>query len=186
MAAVRLRSIVTEFSDRAVVHWRGFPLLPDELPGNHVSPRGVRGRAQAAEAEPVCGIKPWSGDGYPTSSLPALEAARCAARQGPEAFDRYDMAIFRAFFRESKDISDQNVLMEMADTVGLDMLRFARDMGTGEERRALLEEYHVAKDAYSSMALGIPFVVLDGSYPLVGALPVDMYRRAVQRALKEN
>lgn len=186
MAAVRLRGILPEFGDSAVVHWRSFPLLPHHLPGNRISPRALRGRAQAAEAEPACGITPWSGDGYPTSSLPALEAARCAARQGAEAFDRFDIALFRAFFRESRDISAQAVLLELAGSVGLDTRRLEQDMQSGVERQALLEEYEVARDAYSSMALGIPFMVINGSYPLIGALPADMYRRAVQRALSEN
>ena len=186
MAAVRLRGILPDFGDSVAVHWRGFPLLPHHLPGNRVSPCSVQGRARAAEAESACGITPWSGDGYPTSSLPALEAARCAARQCAEAFDGFDMALFRAFFSESRDISDRDVLLGLADGVGLDTRRLAWDMQSGVERQALLEEYHVARDEYSSMALGIPFTVINGSYPLTGALPADMYRHAVQRALSEN
>lgn len=166
--------------------WRSFPLLPHEVPGNRISPHSVRGRARAAEAGPECAIAPWSGDRYPTSSLPALEAARCAARQGAEAFEGYDMALFRAFFCESKDISDRNVLVELAERAGLDGTRFARDLEAGQERPIVLDDYREALEKYGSMALGIPLMVLNGGYPLVGALPVEMYRRAVQRALERQ
>lgn len=183
---MRLRSLAPEFGDSAVICWRSFPLLPRQLPDNHVSARAVQGRVRAAEAEPACGITPWSGDSYPVSSLPALEAARCAARQGADAFDRFYIALFRAFFCESRDISDQAALLDIADSVSLDTRRLALDMQSGEERRALLQEYEEAKDEYGSMALGVPFMVINGSYPLIGALPADMYRRAIKRALGEN
>lgn len=183
---MRLRQTTQELGDKVRLVWRSFPLVPHEIPGNRISAHSVQGRLRAGQAEPECGIAPWSGERYPTSSMPALEAARCAARQDAEAFDRYDMALFRAFFCESKDISDRSVLVGLAEGVGLDVTRFERDLETGLEHQIVLDDYREALEKYGSMALGIPLMVLNGGYPLVGALPVEMYRRAVRKALGQQ
>ena len=48
---------------------------------------------------------PWPHEGFAAWSLPALEAAKCAAKQGDELFARVHLDLYRAFFTESRNIS---------------------------------------------------------------------------------
>ena len=70
----------------------------------------------------------------------------------------------------------------LAQDAGLDATGFVRDLEGGLERQEVLDDYRVALETYGNMALGIPLMVVNKGYPLVGALPLEMYRRVVQRA----
>src|SRR4051794_20438602 len=60
------------------------------------------------------------GTPYPRSSLPSQEAVKWAQTRHPEQFDAFDLALYEAFFRETKDISNPAVLFQVAASVGLD------------------------------------------------------------------
>lgn len=49
---------------------------------------------------------PYPRDDYPSWSLPALEAAKCVALQGPEPFERLHLRLYEAFFTRSVNIAD--------------------------------------------------------------------------------
>ena len=115
----------------------------------------------------------------PSSSLPALTAGRCAQLQGEDAFDRYHMALLRAPIEENRDISSREVLVAMAMENGLDIARFVSDFDSGEQEAWVLAEYkEIARDRSFS---GIPTVVFDNRAMLEGAVPLELYRRAVER-----
>ena len=48
---------------------------------------------------------PWPREDYPHWSLPALRAAKCVARQGPEAFERLHLLLYEALFTRSVNIA---------------------------------------------------------------------------------
>ena len=66
---------------------------------------------------------PWRGESWPSTTLPAFEAAWCAALQDESLFLEYDLRIRRAFFAESRDIGRADVLLEIAQEAGLDVVR---------------------------------------------------------------
>ena len=80
----------------------------------------------AALQEPAAKFAPYEGDDWPATTLPAFEAAWCAARQGEAAFIDYDLRIRRAFFAEGRNIGRIEVLTEIAKEAGLDMAHFVR------------------------------------------------------------
>ena len=56
-------------------------------------------RAGAETRQDGLKFKPWPrGKPAPASSLPSLEAAKCAALQGEDAFRVCDRALFSAYF----------------------------------------------------------------------------------------
>ena len=66
---------------------------------------------------------PWPHPSMPGFSLPALEAAKCVAKQGEAVFERVHRALFEAYFTRSLDISDPIVLAQVAGEAGADVAR---------------------------------------------------------------
>lgn len=50
----------------------------------------------------------------------SLEAAEFARDAGPEAFDRFHIALFREYFEHDRNIGDLDVLVAIAEEEGLD------------------------------------------------------------------
>ena len=187
MAAVRLRRVKEEYGDKVIIGVKSFPLYPGHAPQRLINPHSIEGRRRASEAEEDAKITPWDESlYYPSSSMPALEAAKCAALQGEEAFERYDLAIFEAFFHKSKDISQRDTLLELAETADLDMTKFTADLDEGGQREKVLADFEEAKSSFGHMVTGVPFVTLEDKYPLVGAMPTEVYRHVVESVLNPS
>lgn len=118
--------------------------------------------------------------------MPALEAAKCAELQGKEAFDQFHLALFEAFFGSNKDISQRGALISVAEATKLDLKRFISDLDSGSARQIVLAEAREAREKYGDTIGGIPTVVFQGKYPLEGAVPLEMYRRAVESLSRRN
>lgn len=111
----------------------------------------------------------------------ALVAGKCAAKQGSDIFERFHQAVFDAFFGECRDISNRDVLIELAAGVGLDVARFSQNLDDTWGEAAVLADLTEAQRDFEGW--GIPLVVIGEGFPLVGAVPVEIYRRAVDRCL---
>ena len=158
---MRLHHVYPEYQGRVRLRVRPFPL---EVMGGEAAPRDVLSQEWwlAAIQEPRAEFKPWSGDAWPTTTLPAFEAARCAARQGEAAFLDFDLRIRRAFFAESRDIGRMEVLLEVAREAGLDVDRLKADLASGTVRQAVLEEAREGQQQYR--VRGTPTLMLaDGT-----------------------
>ncbi len=123
---------------------------------------------------------PWPDDrDMPSHSLPALEAGKCAERQGAEAFARYHEALLRAYFELNRDISQRDVLIQVADSAGLDVAGFQRDLDEGTQRAAVLADFI---EAQTRGITAVPTVLLAdaaGAVRVVGEVPLAQYRRVV-------
>ena len=97
IAVVRLRQVMPSLAGRATLRLRPYPL---ELIDGFAAPRDVLAQEWwlAAIQEPKADFAAHSGDDWPTTTLPAFEAAWCAARQGDDAFAGFDLRVRRAFF----------------------------------------------------------------------------------------
>ncbi len=115
--------------------------------------------AALQESEAV--FKPFSDD-WPTTTLPAFEAAWCAFQQGESIGREFDLRIRRAFFAEGRNIGKREVMLDLAREAGLDMNHFTRFFNTGEARTAVLEEGKLGKEKFA--VRGTPTVMLsDGT-----------------------
>jgi predicted DsbA family dithiol-disulfide isomerase len=115
----------------------------------------------------------WARDDYPTWSLPALEAARCIASQGDEAFERVHLLLFEAFFTKGINIGIREEVIEVVRGAGVDMDRFLKEYDAGTARAQVLKEYEEAHSMYQITA--IPTVIFDGGQKVVGATFLDEY-----------
>ena len=170
--------------DQVEIRWKSYALLLGRTDTKMVGPHNRTSRAQAAQAEPSASFEPWDASKpYISSSLPALEAAKCAALQGPEVFQRYHRALFRGMFLESRDISDYEELQALAVDQELDVDRFKLDLASGKQKIAVIEEHLAMLGQYSDSPSGLPLVLIGDREPIVGAAHVDLYQGVIERQI---
>lgn len=175
---MRLDDVRQAFGERVRIHWRTFPLLPDTRSGRRATAATQEGRRRAGADEPRAAFAtPPLDTPLPASSVPALTAAKCAERQGDEAFQRFHARLFLAQFRDNTDISRPDVLWALARDAGLDMTAFQADFG-GEAYQEMLRDY--AEGAAWFGVSAIPTVVFNEKLSLVGAVPTERYRLLVE------
>ena len=174
-----------------MVERRSFPLRP--APDPTVRFKGTyreAGWARAAALAAPDGItyRLWERDDYPTWSLPALEAAKCAAAQGPDAFERVHFALFEAFFAKGRNIAEREEVLAVVRDAGLDSDRFVQDFDAGRFRDEILREYDEAHRRYGITA--IPTVIFssetaderpprDDAVKITGAVPRAEYEQVL-------
>ena len=174
-AAVRIAEVEREYGDRVRIHWRAFPLIPDQQPGRRVTQKTREGRQRvAAEELGALFVTPEIDTALPASSVPAQTAAKCAERQGEDASARFRQALFVAQFSDNLDISRRDVLWALARQCGLDVDRFEADYASGEAYEAVLHD--CAEGAAWFGVSALPTVIFDEKLSLVGAVPTERYR----------
>ncbi len=165
---------------------RAFILIPQDNPAARFTEYHLAHRraaaAQESDAPPF--DLPAAGSPYPASSLPALEAACWLRRHRPECFPAFDLALYRAFFGATRDVSDPEVLRGIAaEVLGGDAGDLAAALRAGSLRPAILAEHHEAVERWGIR--GIPAVLVGDGEPIVGAVPYGHYRAAVLAAFGE-
>ena len=176
---MRLNKLMPEYRGRVRFRIRPFPL---EVAGDEgAAPRDILQQEWwlAALQEPEAKFAPYQGDDWPTTTLPAFDAAWCAGQQDEELAHTYDLRIRQAFFAESRNIGRREVLLALAEEIGLDMSRFTRTFDSGAARAAVLEELRIGQEQYR--VRGTPTLMLaDGTKlrPPI-AFPVMRERRVV-------
>ncbi len=157
---MRLQKIVPEYEARVHLVEKAFPL---EVYGG-----GPPDREEleleiwlAALQEPAAVFKPFGAD-WPTTTLPAFDAAWCAFQQGESIGRDFDLRIRRAFFAEGRNIGNREVMLDLAREANLDMDHFTRLFNSDEPRTAVLEEGRLGKEKYG--VRGTPTIMLsDGT-----------------------
>jgi predicted DsbA family dithiol-disulfide isomerase len=178
---VRLRDIEQADGDRVRVHWRTFPLIPGEQPDRRVTQKTRDGWQRVGAEEPrACFVPPAIDAPLPSSSIPALTAAKCAERQGEGAFERFHERLFTAHFRDNLDIGRHDVLRSLARETALDLARFETDYA-GKAYEAMLRD--CAEGAAWFGVSGLPTVIVNEKLSLVGAVPIERYRLLIDWVL---
>jgi len=178
---VRLRRIEEQFDDRVVIERRSFALRPSPDPtAKFKGTYREQGWQRAARLAAPDGVsfKMWERDDFPTWSIPALGAAKCASFQGKEAYDRMHYALFEAFFTKGKNIANRDEILVVAQEVGLDMDRFLADYESGEGQKLAVEEYEEAVNRYWVTAVPTVFF---GQVRVVGAVPLEDYLAVLEK-----
>lgn len=154
---MRLHRVAREYDGRVTFRVRPFPL---ELARGEVAPRDILQQEWwlAAIQEPRAVFAPYRGDDWPTTTLPAFEAAWCAAQQGPVAAAEYDLRIRRAFFAEARNIGRPQVLFDLAREADLDLAQFRAQWENGAARAAVLAEAALGRERYG--VRGTPTLML--------------------------
>jgi len=180
-ASLRLRRLEDEHRGRVELEWRSYLLRPRPQSGRDLEK--FRAYTQSwlrpASEDDAGDFVVWQGDaGPPSHSIPPHRVAKAAARLGREPFRRIHDRLMRAYFHESRDITDAATLRELWNELSLP----AEALSVAEEPALLQEVLDQHAEALESGVTGVPAVRLDGNPAvIVGAQPEALYRRWIER-----
>ena len=93
------------------------------------------------------------------------------------------MALFDAHFTAGLDISKPDVLVQVAETVGLDKTAAAQVLSSGSHA----EQTRARQQFWTERGIsGVPSMVFDGRYLLTGAQGADTYAQMLLRVISEK
>lgn len=85
-------------------------------------------------------------------------------------------ALFRAYFKEGRDISDSEVLADIADSSGMDAGLVQRLLATDEDVAGIREK----DTSFRKMGVSsVPTFIIAGKHAVPGAQPVDVWRNVI-------
>lgn len=97
--------------------------------------------------------------------------------------DAYHRAVFRAYWFEGQDISDEAVLTALALRVGLDEAAFQAALADDQYRYNVVADLQWAQEAGLQ---GVPAFIFGERYLVSGAQPVEVLRQVADRCLAEG
>jgi predicted DsbA family dithiol-disulfide isomerase len=178
----------------AVVYWHPFELNPDmadegEDLFEHVAAKYGSTREQSQKSrERLTALGAdlgfafnYADDQRMVNTFRAHQLLHWASMEGAQ--HQLKMALFRAVFAERRNVHDPHVLAEIADQVGLDR----------DQALAILSDARFADQVrqhetfWTSRGVqGVPTIVFDGRYALVGAQGEENYLAMLDKVLSER
>ncbi len=139
------------------VVWKSFELRPEDMELPPKSPEYLaRAKAGIETLGNKYGVKMVFNDKSKHSRL-ALEGSKFAEEKG--LGNEYHDSVFTAQFQEQKDINDLDVLVELAEKIGLDPLEFRKVLVSRNYERAVLQDVN---EAQKLGIQGVPYFIVDG------------------------
>jgi predicted DsbA family dithiol-disulfide isomerase len=183
---VRLRRLEAEFAGRVEIVWKSYLLRPEPSERRDLEKfRAYTQGWQKPAAEPDGGtFQVWATDaGPPSHSVPPHAVARAAAGLGRDAFDRIHERLFRAYFAENRDITDDSTLRAIWQECGLPERAFERSRAP-----EVLAAVRADHDEATELGVhGVPAVRIEpNTIATVGAHSIDVYRRWFTKRLDED
>lgn len=138
-------------------------------------------RPQFAErAREQYGLEVHAGP-FGINSRPALVAEKYAESQGKG--DEFHDAVMKAYWQQARDISQTDVLQEIAASVGLDTGNFVSVLENPEFDGEVDTDIDLAHEYGLN---GVPALVFDNKYLVSGAQPYDLLKQVVERVQTEG
>jgi predicted DsbA family dithiol-disulfide isomerase len=184
---VRWRRLEAEYAGKVELQWKSYLLRPapqvssDPIAALEKFRHYTSSWLRVAAGQDTGEFQVWQSDeGPPSHSVPAHLVSKAAARLGKDAFERIHERLMRAYFTENRDISNNEVLLELWLDVGLDETDFATAQDP-ELLQAVIDDHD---EALECGATGVPAVRLEDNRAVtVGAHPIDAYRAWIDRTL---
>ena len=86
------------------------------------------------------------------------------------------LALFKAYFTDGKDVSDRAVLIEAADSVGLDKVEAQVVLNDENYKKTVLDE----ESKFKSMGISsVPAFIINDKYLLSGGQPVENFLQSL-------
>ncbi len=183
----------------AEVRWLPFELNPDMPPGGELqdahimrkygrSPdQAAAGRAQLHEIAQRAGYSfAYTGPGEAPAGMmrntfAAHKLLKWALIEGGAAVqNRLKLALFDAHFQQRRDVSDPDVLVELAAAQGLDPAG-ARTALSNEALGVIVKREEA--QAYDMNVTGVPAMLIQGKFMIPGAQEPEVYVNALRRVV---
>lgn len=186
----------------AEIRWLPFELNPDmpaegEGQAEHIARKYGRtvheaetNRAKLIEIGQRAGYSfAWTGEGEPPSAMMwnTFAAHRllkwALIEAGAEVQNRLKLALFDAHFQQRRNVSDPDVLVDVAASVGLEPAAARAALDDAALGRIVRAEEAQAWDMNIS---GVPAMVVQGKYLIPGAQEPEVYANALRRVAQKE
>ncbi len=117
----------------------------------------------------------------PTNSFNAHQLIHFAKENGKQ--DEMKEAFLSAYFEQGKHLGKSEVLVEMAESIGLDGTEAANVLEENRYSKAVVKD---VEEAHSLGVQGVPFFYINEQYGLSGAQPVDTFTEALSKISSED
>ena len=125
------------------------------------------------------GIKFRLSEKLPNSQM-ALYMSEFAKKNGK--FDEFHKLVFDNYWIQGKDIGDKDLLLDLAESVGLDKNEILNYIETDEPSKMLEESgFELGRCGIN----GVPTFFI-GEEVVIGAQPYSIFEEAIERALQED
>lgn len=167
---------------------KSFPLWAEGL--GHLSPAendALRVRTHAADAHALTAAREWLGvegmtlGAWGVATLDAHTGAKFAAARG--RLKEYQHALFDAHFFRNLRLDSRPTLSLLAAEAGLPPADFLSALDADEYRRLVAQDQ---RQAAQLGITGVPALVLDERYLLVGARPPEILAGLIERVMDER
>ncbi|WP_319533083.1 DsbA family oxidoreductase [uncultured Cohaesibacter sp.] len=186
----QLRVALEQSGTDAEVHWHPFQLNPDMGPEGqnlreHLSEKyGISTEDSAVNRERIRTLAAEVGfainfteEMRTYNTMAAHQLIHFAGFHGLE--HQTKQALLKAYFTDGRDVSDMDVLMDIAETVGLDTAAAREAIESGQYLE--LVQQHMLFWTKQGIS-GVPAIILDQKYLINGAAGVDNFKRAIEQA----
>ncbi|WP_088006118.1 DsbA family oxidoreductase [Indiicoccus explosivorum] len=103
-----------------------------------------------------------------------------AIRRKRKEFDEY---VFKSYFTEGRKIGVEEVLVSMADEIGLPKYEAEKVLRSDQFKEEVLEDIRQAKQLGIN---SVPYYVINGKYSISGAQPVEVFEEALRKVAEEE
>jgi predicted DsbA family dithiol-disulfide isomerase len=158
-----------------------FPLRTEPRIPTRAERRAMAKVARTAAREPeAAGTTPdlWLSRDPPLTTVPVLTALAAARLQGAAREDALREAIREAGLVRGINVTRRDVLYELAETSGLDVVRFAGAFAAPATERKVLD---VFEDAVSKGVEGAPALVIGDEWLVLGPRTAEEYAAVLRR-----
>ena len=119
--------------------------------------------------------------GIMSNSRLALYISEYARKNG--LFDQFHEIIMKKYWIEGKDIGDLSLLLDLAESIGLNRDEILRFIETDEPAKILKASM---AELQSYMINGVPTFIIGDSKIVIGAQPYEYFERVINIVLKEK
>jgi len=92
-------------------------------------------------------------------------------------------ALFSAYFKDGRDISDRNILLNVVENLGLDVEQAKVVLESEEMKAAVRQE----QKQFQSMGISaVPAFIINKQYLISGGQPVDVFKQALTEILAKS
>ena len=193
MASKRLKKVVNEFKGEVIVKHKAFAIISSLEDLKAIAPTEEDARQVFLNEFSI--LKRYIPDYDPEKvigkgkikyvwSTPPLVACKAAEFQkGDEGhWEFFDRAQDK-FFLEGEDITDEKVLVSIAEEIGLDVNKFKEDLNAKRTKLAVIEDEEEAK----AMGIrGVPAILVNDTWLIRGVQEENYYRAVIKDILEHG
>lgn len=193
MTSKRLKKVVNEFKGEVIVKHKAFAIISSLEDLKAIAPTEEDARQVFLNEFSI--LKRYIPDYDPEKvigkgkikyvwSIPPLIACKAAEFQkGDEGHWEYFDRAQDKFFLEGEDITDEKVLVSIAEEIGLDVNKFKEDLNAKRTKLAVIEDEEEAK----AMGIrGVPAILVNDTWLIRGVQEENYYRAVIKDILEHG